>query len=155
APDGKTLASEREGTVCLWDADTGKQLRKLEPAGTSTPNSLPLPLTFSPDGKLLATGTDNGTSPMSKGELQLWEVASGALTRTLEFPHQIASVAFSPDGKTLAVGTWGATLHLWDIVAGKERLKLDKTMQGWGGITALAFSPDGKTLAVGNGFCLL
>jgi dipeptidyl aminopeptidase/acylaminoacyl peptidase len=130
-------------------------LRKLETPRDSTPNGMPLPLAFSSDSKLLATGMDNGKDPMSKGNLQLWEVATGASLHTLEFPHQVASVAFSPDGKTLAVGTWGATLHLWDIVAAKERLKLDRRMEGWGGITALAFSPDGKTLAVGNVFCLL
>src|SRR5436305_1017827 len=63
---------------------------------------------FSPDGKLLASASYNGT-------VELWDAGSGALLQTLEgHSGSVKAVAFSPDGKLLALASHGRTVKLWD-----------------------------------------
>ena len=71
-------------------------------------------LVFSPDGKMLASGSWDHT-------IKLWDVVSGAELRTLKgHSDRVTSVAFSPDGKMLASGSWDHTIKLWDVVSGAE-----------------------------------
>ncbi|MGI2909791.1 WD40 repeat domain-containing protein, partial [Hassallia sp. VBCCA 56010] len=68
---------------------------------------------FSPDGKTLASGSDDNT-------IKLWDVATGKLSQTLTgHSNSVRSVAFSPDGKTLASGSDDNTIKLWDVATGK------------------------------------
>lgn len=71
-------------------------------------------IAFSPDGRWLASGSDDNT-------VRLWDVDSGKEIRRFEgHSNDVNSVSFSPDGKWLASGSDDDTVRLWDVVLGKE-----------------------------------
>src|SRR5205809_1111626 len=70
-------------------------------------------VTCSPDGQLLATGSDDQTA-------RLWRMSDGGLLRILK-PHPdyhayyIGSLAFTHDGKVLITGSEDHTVRLWRV----------------------------------------
>ena len=67
---------------------------------------------FSPDGKLVVSGSWDKT-------VRLWDTVTGAALQTLEgHSGWVKSVAFSPDGKLVVSGSDDKTVRLWDAVTG-------------------------------------
>jgi hypothetical protein len=136
APDGCTLAIALPGETVLLDAARGTERARLP-----TPNDTVAMVNFSPDGRLLAIGRTDG-------EIQLWDVLTGALLRGWHGRALGACrVRFVGDGSRLvSVGCDGA-VRLWETETGREA----SSDPGDGhGLRALAITPDGLTAAAGG-----
>ncbi len=163
SPDGRILASGSwDKTIKIWDVGTGKELRTLKDkpgfwskalsiaVSAATGQVVPLPkdqsspawsVAFSPDGRMLASGSDDNT-------IRLWDPVKGKKLRTLEGHSDfVISIAFSPDGRTLASGSVDNTIKLWDPAKGKNL----RTLKGHTkSVNEVVFTPDGRTLASGS-----
>jgi WD40 repeat protein len=98
-------------------------------------------VTFSPDGRWLASGHMDGS-------IILWDPSTGQRVRTLTgHARYVTSLAFSPDGRLLASGSDDYTVKLWDPNSGSviRTMNPDSTS-----VRSVAFSPDGKLLASGT-----
>jgi WD40 repeat protein len=169
SPDGKTLAVGTGDGMQLWNVATRQLTATLRPRDDSDdPQQLwaafirpmagtaPSPrggtpfgtiqadsVAFSPDGEILAVGTNVNA-------IQLWNMGTRKLTGTILAGNagSYDQVAFSPDGGTVAVGTADGTIQLWNAAT----RRLTATLQRGNGnqTNSLAFSRDGNTLAVGT-----
>ncbi len=135
SPNQQLLAVASSLGVYLYDAKTLEEVRFFETEAWV--NSI----AFSPDGRLLASGSGDGT-------VQLWRVESGELVRTLKgHTSSVWSVAFSPDGRLLASGSGNGIVRLWRVGTGKEV----QTLEGHTGkVYSVAFSSGGLLLASGS-----
>jgi RNA polymerase sigma factor (sigma-70 family) len=136
SPDGKMLASGGGKLVRVWDVPGGTLRYDVGSRGGTHF------LSFSADGALLATATDD--------EVRLLEAATGK--ERFRMPeknkHRVDALAFAPDGKTLVSTSTDPAVRLWDANTGKELRRLGG--DGAGLAYTVAFSPDGKTVAVGH-----
>jgi WD40 repeat protein len=137
-PDGKVLAVCAGKRISLIDASNGKRLGTLS-GHIDKVNSV----AFSPDGKRLASGSDDRTAI-------LWDVPKLELEQVLKGRHDgpITSLAFSPDGDHLATASWDKTVCIWPVHDMHEpKLLRGHTDRVYG----VAYSPLGNGLASASG----
>jgi WD40 repeat protein len=148
SPDGKRIATsthyrwklelvqgrkrERKvaGDVTFWDADSGKELMRLDGGAKG--------IAFDPDGKRLAAGH-------SDGSVTVWDAENGqVLVQMGGHSNVINSLSFSRDGRRIATASDDHTVRIWDARVGQELL----TLRGHDApVVSVAFSPDGTRLA--------
>ena len=156
SPDGEKLATAgADGTARIWDIRNGELLFTLVAKENTNPD-LPeqvIQVLFSPDGRLLVTGTASNAG----GRLKIWDTNNGQLLQTIEndpLEEGYWTLAFSPDAKWLAAGGRSQSLEVWQIPnnpwqANDEDAELRyqyPTDVGW--IEGINFSPNGERLVV-------
>jgi hypothetical protein len=150
--DGKTLVGMSNNypdlNLRFWDIASGKETRQID-------NDQPFnSLAISPDGKLLALGTNQ--------RIEIWDAATSDDVRTLPGPQNTyyQVLTFSRDGRMLA-GATNQAIQVWEMATGQERAvlrlstanpQLNANLIYQGGTTGtglitLAFSADGSILA--------
>ncbi len=140
APDGSRLATVGgDGSVVIRDpaALRGYPLESAE----SDPVRC---LAFSPDSKVLATGSR--TTVVAVHDLD--RNAPRFLDDEAAVTAGAAGLAFAPDGDTLAVGQQDGRITFWDVATGRMRSSLAGHSDF---VAALSFAPDGATLASSGG----
>jgi WD40 repeat protein len=174
--DGNLLATADEKYMCLWNANTWKEIRDV------TVESEISSLAFSNSGDLLASNRWNETtllwrlsngietfrleghestvyctafssdsnllaSGSDDGEVRIWSVDSGKSVKCLTGTECAFSMAFSPDGRFLATGGAEGMINVWEITTGEELMELKGHK---GAIQTVTFSPNGKLVASGG-----
>jgi serine/threonine protein kinase len=137
--EGRTLTSgSHDKTIKLWDVQSQREI------ATFTVHSNSMSVAFSPDGRTLATGSDDNDNT-----IKLWDVQSQRQIATLTGHSDFVwSLAFSPDGRTLASGSDDETIKLWDVQSQGQIATLTGHSSD---VTSVAFSPDSRMLASGSG----
>jgi WD40 repeat protein len=146
SPDGALLAVAGDSAllpsgdqrILLISLPEGQMVRTLN--GHTGPIRI---LSFSPDGKQLASGSDDRT-------VRVWTLSDLPTVRTLTgHTDRVYGVAWSPDSRQLVSGSWDNTGRIWSAATGATQSML----QGHtGGVMSVAWSRDGRTIATCGGF---
>jgi len=151
-PNGRILAeAQNEGLVdnqnpiFLWDLPSSKKLQTL-----SGKEYHFFTILFSPDGKILAIGSEQTNFPKAppKTVIKLWDWQKGILTRTLTSQEvRIQSMVFSQDGQLLAMGTSKGNIQVWNVQTGQVLATLTGHTEP---VNVLVFDMSGKILVSGS-----
>jgi WD40 repeat protein len=152
SPDSRSVATyarraqEKFGVIRLRDAGSGRVLRTWERPEAELPSEI----AFSPDGRLIAV---NGP----EGRLDLMDVDTGDVNRSLDLRGRARSIKFSPDGSLFAAITvetpsdranWDAILTVWSVPGYRELFSVKRSFPDF---LDLSFRPDGTRIATAGG----
>lgn len=124
-----------DGTVCMWNAQSGAEIRRLQAHSDRVSQ-----VAFSPNGSIFAsTGYDK--------TLRVFRVSDGTELHRCVTPNVEQHMLFTPDGVHILTSGWESGIRVWDA----ERGALTKTFgAGAGIVTCLAISNDGARVCGGG-----
>ncbi|RKU09241.1 hypothetical protein C6501_15530 [Candidatus Poribacteria bacterium] len=135
----------------IWDIETEKEiftfnLKEPEDNMVGIGNFIRV-ITFSTDGRLLASGSQNS-------QIRLWDASTGEHLHTFQKRQEdmndrnkTLQLVFSPNNKILACGNEDTTVQVWDVTTRDSLAVFEAHI---GETTALAFSSDSSTLATAS-----
>ncbi len=128
-------AGDDSGTITIWDVD--RRLRAFCRGSSHHIHSLE----FSPDGVTLGS--------VGRGDVKLWDTATGRLVLSISERNWLTDLAFSPDGMSIAVSSWPEFDDLGQVSVWKFELGRGiQTFRGLGQpISTTIFSPDERFVA--------
>jgi WD40 repeat protein len=141
SPDGRYVAGVGAGSdhsVHLWDVQTGASVTTLEHDASV------LSFAFSPNSRLVATGSSDGNA-------RVWSVAGGLLLGTCHHDDfgalgdDVRMVTFSPDSSRLLTVGGDRFARIFQLTGVEERRLNHVTL-----INAARFSHDGKLVVTGG-----
>jgi WD40 repeat protein len=139
-PDGTRVAapSLAQPGIHLWSTTEAALMKTL--GGQDLVRSI----AFSPDGALLAVGSDDRTATV-------WDARTGARKQVLRAGRMVPAwpLCFSPNGKWLAVANFGSkSVSLWEAASLEN--KPHRTDLKSGAVTSVAFDPKGELIISGG-----
>ncbi|MBX9677669.1 MAG: NB-ARC domain protein [Gemmataceae bacterium] len=153
SPDKKLVAGSRGNQIHVYEAKDGKFVRTLVDPDAKVDGkevkaahvSLVESMTWSPDGKLLVSG--------SFQQLTVWNPEDGKVVQRIGgFAYHVVALAFSLDGKLLATGggvpTGDGEVKIFEVAGWKQIMDVKNGHSDT--VYGVAFSPDAKMLATGS-----
>ncbi len=113
-PDGRAAAAPDEDgvTIGLWDLESSKKTRTLNPARGPGRRAMLSSLRYSSDGaSLVSVSYDD--------RVKIWDAKTGALRLDFQPPCVPSSACFGPDGSTIVVGGMDRAIVVCDAKQGK------------------------------------